>query len=210
MKTIKTAFTKLFAGRTFWAAASLMTMAPLWGPPGCDFLLPPGGPVGGGSSESCGGLLGLACEDGEFCSYPTDAMCGAADQTGTCQSIPEQCTQQYAPVCGCDDQTYGNECEAHAAGVSVAAFGECSDDQGPSGEDCGGLQGLACNDGEFCNYSLTAMCGAADQTGTCQSVPEACTKEYEPVCGCDDQTYGNECEAHAAGVSVAMLGECPS
>jgi hypothetical protein len=54
------------------------------------------------------------------------------------------------------------------------------------------------------------MCGAADQTGTCESIPELCTKEYAPVCGCDDQTYGNECEAHAAGISVVALGECPS
>lgn len=74
----------------------------------------------------CGGLQGLACEDGDFCNFPADAQCGAADQTGTCEAIPEVCTKEYAPVCGCDDQTYGNACIANAAGVSVASEGECA------------------------------------------------------------------------------------
>src|SRR5690606_41186328 len=107
--------------------------------------------------------------------------------------------------CGCDGQTYGNGCEAGAAGVSVAAEGAC---EGSSGATCGGLVGGGCADGQFCNYPLDAMCGSADQTGVCEPIPEACTEQYEPVCGCDDATYSNACEANAEGVSVAALGEC--
>jgi hypothetical protein len=90
--------------------------------------------------------------------------------------------------------------------VSVVSDGECP----PSEERiCGGLLGAQCEAGEFCDYPIDAFCGAADQTGVCRVVPEACTFELNPVCGCDDQTYSNACLANAASVSVASAGECP-
>jgi len=76
------------------------------------------------------------------------------------------------------------------------------------GAACGGLQGKGCNTGQFCSYDIGAQCGAADQTGLCEKLPNACDEIYQPVCGCNDQTYGSACEANAAGSSVAREGTC--
>src|SRR5687768_10142264 len=63
--------------------------------------------------------------------------------------------------------------------AGTGAGGESSD-----GDTCGGLQGLGCDDGEYCHYPPGSLCGAADQTGVCRATPEACDGNYQPVCGC--------------------------
>ncbi len=161
---------------------------------------------GAGNGNRCGGLLGAACSKGEYCAYASSAACGAADQTGQCEPRPEVCAEIYQPTCGCDDKTYGNECEAAGAGVSVAHAGECQ--TAGSGVVCGGLGGAGCAAGEYCDFPVSAQCGAADQTGKCALTPEACDTNLAPVCGCDDVTYSNACAAASAGVSVAAEGEC--
>lgn len=205
----------------------------------------------------CGGLAGASCPDGQYCSFPPEAQCGAADQTGTCSFQPEVCTFQYDPVCGCDDQTYGNACTAASSGVSVAFQGECapqtecSSDQdcpippcacldenydgicenecplplcvrgectyvSPTklqlGDSCGGFRPAGspdCDTGLFCQYQAGALCGAADAPGECVAIPDACDEVFDPVCGCDGQTYGNACEAAANRAGILDLGSCP-
>lgn len=75
-------------------------------------------------------------------------------------------------------------------------------------EACGGLAGEQCAEGYFCEYKV-GECLIPDIQGICRPVPEICTRERDPVCGCDVKTYSNACEAHRAGVSILAPGECP-
>ena len=86
----------------------------------------PPGPPGNGAGALCNDAPDMACDEGFFCDYPIDTMCGAiVDEAGTCKPRPEACDLNYDPVCGCDGQTHGNTCEAQMAGTSVASTGEC-------------------------------------------------------------------------------------
>lgn len=160
-----------------------------------------------GQAKSCGGFAGFQCAADEYCDYAIEATCGAADQTGTCKKTPQACPEVFAPVCGCDGKEYGNECFANVAGTSVAKQGTCNEAP-PQPKRCGGLAGLGCGDGEFCDYALEDMCGAADQMGTCKPKPQACAEIFDPVCGCDGKEHGNACAANQAGTAVAKKGSC--
>lgn len=62
-----------------------------------------------------------------------------------------------------------------------------------------------CNDSEA--YCKKGACNAT--SGVCTERTTFCTAHYEPVCGCDGNTYGNPCLAGGAGVNIASMGDCP-
>jgi len=72
---------------------------------------------------------------------------------------------------------------------------------------CGGIAGKACPAGSFCAMT-TGACKVPDAAGTCKLIPTSCTKELNPVCGCDGKDYGNPCMAEMASTSVASAGTC--
>lgn len=149
------------------------------------------------TGESTGGLE-CTCSDAEYCDYPHN-LCGARNALGACVARPAACDSLYAPVCGCDGQVHGNECDAASAGVDVNADGGCAP---PEGYFTCGFR--------FCDLAL-AYCrvGISDtddpDTFECVPLPGGCDPA---TCECvAGELCGELCELDAGGgITVTCPG----
>lgn len=64
---------------------------------------------------AAGCISNVECSSAQYCAKAP----GNCDGVGSCEPRPELCPMFFAPVIGCDGQTYNNACEAAAAGVNV-------------------------------------------------------------------------------------------
>jgi hypothetical protein len=184
----------------------------------CDSRpLVPGAPaVAGGAADASAGAdlrpetptippsvcsAGGGCTADQFCSVPCASAPGDR-QAPACESLGTACSMIFDPVCGCDGVTYPNDCLRRAVRVARQSGGNCPF----AGSMCAG-PGSTCGRSQFCQYPAGA-CGTSDGSGQCVPVPLSCDADAAPVCGCDGETYDNDCVRQRAGVSVSHVGRC--
>jgi hypothetical protein len=167
------------------------------------------------------GTLLVACSGGDGSTDDTVTDTGTTSSDTSTSSTDSSTTTTDSSTTTEDSSTTSDSTASDSTASDSAASDSTSTDSTPTkdtgsatdtapgetGAFCGGIAGKLCPDGQYC-LMATGVCLKPDAGGTCAAKPTSCTKELNPVCGCDGKDYGNPCMAAAAGTSVAKIGKC--
>lgn len=138
---------------------------------------------------ACGPRMGMPnqlCPDGRTMSGPT----------GRCVVRPDG-------ACGWEVLACPDTAGAVLPGATGSIEGEPL-----VGAVCGTRGSAPCPADQLCDFPEGSACGADDRGGRCVARPTMCTREHNPVCGCDGRTHPTACVARSQGVAVAHPGPC--
>jgi hypothetical protein len=163
------------------------------------------GAAGAGGNAGSGGVSGSA------------GTTGAAGVTGTGGAAGANAGSGGTGVAGATGSggrggatgTGGRGGTTGAAGAGAAGTGGSTGSAGAGGgASCTDAPPVPCPQGQVCDYDSPGRCGAGFVQGHCIVLPTICTAISDPVCGCDNQTYGNDCERQRARVQLSHTGIC--
>ncbi len=173
-----------------------------------------------GENSLCSALPG-ECLSNEECNF--DQFCekssGDCDGLGSCQLQPQACDQVEQFVCGCNRETYENDCIRQSMGISLLHEGQCDMLMCQSPMDCLGRSWeilcrghWRCEDNlcvEFCDDNL---CGdencepfMGESINTC---PQDCDQQCRLPADCAAEIWPLNCIGHWECVAGACIPNC--
>ena len=130
------------------------------------------------------------------------------------------CNLIYKPVCGNDERTYANLCQAACATVVRKQRAERAPPRiklflDPANATASfNLQPIVCQGRCPCEEQLDDLSENVALRAALDSLrfPVAscvCSRDYDPVCGSDGRTYINTCRAECQNAKVECKEKCP-